>query len=85
MDVKNVYVHEKLMYTKPLYMREMSRSEGIFTHGRTVGRLRKNLWGGDYTGFYFFDPLFSYLTEHGYTATDKDACISIKQTTKDAP
>lgn len=65
MGIKNTNVHEPSRYAKPLYVRAIPGSDGTFTHGSTVGRLRRILRDGNSAGFYYIDARFSYLAEHG--------------------
>lgn len=43
LDIKNAYVHEPAMYSKEIYIRKIPRSNGNYAHGKSIGRLVKNL------------------------------------------
>lgn len=50
MDITNAYVHEPATHNKSIYVRELADSRGRFSNGKTMGRLLKNLWGGNSAG-----------------------------------
>lgn len=78
MDISNAYVHEPAMFQHPVYVKEIPLSDGTFRHGKRIGHLIKNLWGGKSAGHDYIMALFAHLKAHGYTATDGDPCLFTK-------
>lgn len=50
--ISNGYVHEPSMYFHAIYVSELAQINGMFKHGNSTGRLRKNLRGGHSAGHY---------------------------------
>lgn len=53
MDMASVYFHTKFKNDKDIFVREPPRANGEYAHGKTVGRLLKNIYGGK-SGAYMF-------------------------------
>lgn len=55
----------------------------MYTHGQSVGCLRKKIWGGKPSGHYFINTLLNHLCQAGYQATDVDSCLFSKMNVTD--
>lgn len=50
-DIRNAFLHERYAYHRPVYIKEMARSDGTYKHGITVWIQQFNLYGNQ-TGTY---------------------------------
>lgn len=75
MDINNAYFHKPYQYIKPIYFKDLPNSVGQYPHGQLVGRLRKNLWGGNSVGYYYIKVLFTFLDKQGYYQCDTEPCL----------
>lgn len=78
MDILNSYVHEGARYHRPVYVYEPMNANGKYTHGGTIGRRQRNLWGGKSYWYYYLDGLLQNLTKHIYRQSKADSCVVYK-------
>lgn len=61
MEIVNEYVHEDAMYEKPVFVKEKEKEKGQYVNRGTIGVLRKTLWGGKSTGYYYISGLMDHM------------------------
>lgn len=63
------------MYEKAMFVPELPRNNGTNAHGRTTGRLVKNLRGGKSADPYYIEALLKLLKKHVFYQSDIDRCL----------
>ena len=79
-DIKSSFLQEKIRFAQPVYLKEMTRADVTYKHGKTVGRLIQNIYGTPSRSYYYLDGMFTYLIGHGVETSEQEACI-LKLTT----
>lgn len=79
MDMKSAYIHTLFRYLQSVYLREPPRSNGKYKHGKTTGRLVRNIYGGKSGAFYFLEEVMNLLLENGFKISDGDQCLLYKE------
>lgn len=77
-EITATYVHEAFGYKSSFFVKEMRRSDGSYLHGRMVGLLRGNMFGGKSSRIYFLKGLMANLKNHRYSPTDFHPCLYFK-------
>lgn len=62
-DVRNASLHQKHKHEQTVYVREMERSNGQFTHGYNIFILTKNLYGNPSGTYYYVEGLLVFLSQ----------------------
>lgn len=53
MDIINVYLHERAMYSKQTFVKEPRNPKVTYTYGGTIGFLQRYLWRRKSAGLYY--------------------------------
>lgn len=75
LDMASAYIHTDFKYDKEVYIKEPPRVDGTYLHGRTVGRLKKNIYGGKSGSYFFLKQDFQFLMAHGFIQAEGDECL----------
>lgn len=75
LDVKSAFLHEKYRYGKPVYLREMARTDGTYKHGNTIGILRLNIYGNPSRTYYYIEGLLDYLKKIRAQLNEAESCL----------
>lgn len=78
MDMKSAYIHTLFQYIKSVHVREPSRSKGHYKHGKTTGRLMRNIYGDKSCAFYFLEEVIGLLLANGFKPSDGDQFLLLK-------
>lgn len=76
----NAYIHEPATYAWKTYVWEISRSDSTFAHDKNFCRIVNNVSGGNRGDHCCIEFLFPCLTGNGFSRSDVDICLIIKQT-----
>lgn len=80
MDMKYAYIHTLFKYSKSVYVREFSRADGSYKHGKTTGKLIRNIYGGKSGAYYFLEEVFGMLQANGFKTAAGEQCMLKKHT-----
>lgn len=61
-----------------MYVREPPRADGTYKHGRTTGRLIRNIYGGKSGAYYFLEEVFGLLQDSGFKTAAGEQCMLTK-------
>lgn len=53
LDIHSAFLHEEYGFHKPLYTREIAKTNGSYSNGKTVWKLVKNQYGNPSGAFYY--------------------------------
>lgn len=64
-DMKSAFIHTLFKYVQIVYVSEPPRADGTYRHGKTFGKLVRNIYGGKSGAFYFLEEVFELLHKNG--------------------
>lgn len=75
LDVQSEFLYEDYFYGKPVYIREASRADGTYKNGKTVGMLKRNLYGNPSGTYYYIQGLLKHLRNIRAKLNEAEACL----------
>lgn len=80
-DITSAYLHENSSASTTVYVKQLPKFDGSYSHPSTFGILKKNLYGGKSAGYIYCQGLKSFLLQHGYCQSPHDPLLFFKLTT----
>lgn len=75
LDAKSALLLAKYRFGKPVYLREISRADQTYKHGKTIWVLKLNLYGNPSGIYYYMEGLLEYLKKIQEQFNEAESCL----------
>eukprot|EP00737_Agarophyton_chilense_P001219 gb/GEZJ01001361.1/.p1 GENE.gb/GEZJ01001361.1/~~gb/GEZJ01001361.1/.p1 ORF type:complete len:266 (-),score=12.80 gb/GEZJ01001361.1/:823-1620(-) len=79
-DIRSAYLHENYEHDRPIYVTQMPRFDGTYTHQSKNCQLIGNSYSSSPAAYYYNHGLKTFLTQLNFVPSEHDPCLYVKYT-----